>query len=117
MLRLIHPQQGGQSTRPSKGRRSAALHLTPEEAQHLRAAIRNVARAYGGMDVLAAVVGAPVTTFRKALSRRRRPSGILAIRVAQAAGMSVAALLTGQLADAGRCAACGSRIGERRAAS
>ena len=117
MLRIVHPAREGQGTRPPKGRRSAALSLTAEDAQHFRAAIRNTARAYGGMDVLAAVVGAPVSTFRKALNKRRRPSAILALRVAQAAGMSVEAILSGQLTDAGRCAACGSRVSERRAAS
>jgi DNA-binding phage protein len=115
MLRIVHPAREGQGTRLPKKRRSPALCLSPEEAQHLRAAIRNVARAYGGMAVLAAVIGAPVATLNNSLNKRRRPSATMALRVAKAAGMSVEAILSGQLAAAGRCAACGSRIGERRA--
>ena len=63
--------------------------------------------------MLAAVVGAPIATFHKSLNKRRRPSAILALRVAKAAGMSVEAILSGQLTDAGRCAACGSHISDR----
>jgi DNA-binding phage protein len=117
MLRIVHPAPAGKDTRLPKKRRSAALCLTPEEAQHLRVAIRNVARAYGGMAVLAEVIGAPVATLHNSLNKRRRPSATMALRVAKAAGMSVESVLSGQLSAAGRCQACGSRIGERRAAS
>jgi hypothetical protein len=47
----------------------------------------------------------PVHTLYQAASRRRRASGILAIRLARAAGMSVEAILTGKLTEAGRCLA------------
>jgi hypothetical protein len=55
-LRLVHPPPEGQGPRLSKGRRSPALFLTAVEERHLRATIKNTARAYGGM-VLASVLG------------------------------------------------------------
>ena len=94
------------------------MSLTDEEAQHFRAALRNTARAYGGFPVLAEVIGVPVATLYQTVNKkRRRPSGILAIRLAKAAGMSVEAILTGKLTPAGRCAACGSHMSDRRATS
>jgi len=56
-LGLVHPTPVKQRTRPSKGGHSATLSLTKEETRHFRAALRNTARAYGGMPVLAGVVG------------------------------------------------------------
>lgn len=114
-LRLIKPSTGGQSTRPPKGRRSAALSLTPEETRHFRAALRNVARALGGHAVLASIVGVPVHTLHRAFTRR--PSAGLVLRVAQAGGMSMNAVIGPALSEAGRCSSCGSRIGAGRAAS
>lgn len=115
MIRLVHPAPAGPVTRPSKGRRSAVLSLTPEETRHLRASIRNVSRAYGGVDVLAGVVGVPASTLHQALNKRRHPSAGLALRVARAAGMSMEAVIGPTLSAAGRCAACGSRVADRRA--
>ncbi len=118
MLRIVHPAPSGQATRPPKGRRSAALSLTSDEVRHFRAALRNICRAYGGVDVLAGVVGVPASTLHQALNKKRRPSAVLVLRVARAAGMHVEALLSGQLSPAGRCPACGARAGhaaERRA--
>jgi hypothetical protein len=78
-LHLVHPTPVKQRTRRSKGGRSATLSLTEEETRHFRAALRNTARAYGGMPVLAGVVGVPVGTLHQALSKRgRRPSAELA---------------------------------------
>lgn len=116
MLRLVHPApDGGQAPRPPKGRRSAALLLTPEEVRHFRAALRNIIRAFGSTACLAAAVGLPVDTLYGAA--RRPLSAALALRVARAAGMHVEALLSGQLSEAGRCQACGARVGaERRSA-
>jgi hypothetical protein len=120
MLRLVHPAREGQDplARPPKGRCPAVLRLTPEEGRHVRAALVNVARAYGGVAVLASVIGVPPQTlWRLTGPKGQPPSAILAIRLAKAAGMSTEAILTGQLSPAGRCQACGSRIGEGRAAS
>jgi hypothetical protein len=117
MLRIVHPPaEGGQVTRPPKGRRSAALGLTAEEVRHLRAATRNAVRAYGSAGALAAVVGVPVQTICGVTAAKgRRPSGTLAIRIANAAGMSVEAMIGPVLNEIGRCAACGARVGDRRA--
>ena len=112
-LRLVHPAPEVQTPRPPKGRRSATMSLSAEEAQHFRAALRNIARAYGGHAVLAAVVGVRVQSLHQALKKGRLPSAILALRVAQAAGMHLETLLTGQLTAAGRCKSCGSRVGDK----
>lgn len=114
MLRLAHPAPAGQGTDPPKrrrGSRAPALALTPDEVRHLRAAIVATARAYGGFPVLAHVTGIPVQALYKA--KRRRPCGVLAIRVAKAAGTPLEAILSGKLTEAGRCTACGSRAAER----
>lgn len=118
MLRLL-PQPGeGQdppAVRRRKGAKPAALTLTAEEVRHTRAALTNAARAYGGMDVLATVLGIPVASLYR-ISKRRRPSGTLAIRIASAAGVSVEAMLSGALNAAGRCSTCGHRAGDGRLA-
>jgi len=113
MLRLIHPRPEGDGPRPPKRRRgpSPCLSLTTEETRHFRAALRNVARAYGGFPVLADVVGVPVKSLYQALLRH--PSPGLALRVARAAGMSLEAVIGPTLNEAGRCLSCGSRIGDR----
>jgi hypothetical protein len=115
MLRIVHPPaEGGQVTRPPKGRRSAALSLTAEEVRHLRAATRNAVRAYGSASALAAVVGVPAHTIHTVTAAKGpRPSGTLAIRIAKAAGMSVEAIIGPALNEAGRCTSCGARVGDR----
>lgn len=115
MLRLVHPAPSGQGIDPPKRRRgpSPVLSLTAEEAQHFRAALRNAARAYGSWACLASAIGVPVASLTQAIGKRRRPSGVLVIRAAKAAGMSVEAMLSGSLSPAGRCQACGSRVGNR----
>jgi hypothetical protein len=118
MLRIVHPAREGQGTRSPGGRRrprSARLSLNAEELQHFRAALGNIARAYGSRACLAEVIGIPAQTLHHAADRRRRPCGMLVIRLAQAGGMSVEAVLGGALSPAGRCKACGTRIGTRPA--
>ncbi len=111
MLRLVHPAPAGQEAPARrKGARSPALSMTASEAASFKAALRNVARAYGGFDVLAAVVGVPVGTLHDAMTPKRLPSAALALRVAHAAGMRVEALLTPTLSEVGRCNACGARV-------
>jgi hypothetical protein len=113
MLRLVHPAREGQGTDPPtrrKGYKAPALFLTADEARHLRATVKNVARAYGSLECLAAVLGiGPGVLTRKS----RRPSPGLALAVARAAGMSLEAVIGGKLSPAGRCEACGSRVGDR----
>jgi DNA-binding phage protein len=110
MLRLVHPAREGQDPPARrKGARSPALALSPSEATAFRAALRNVARAYGGFPCLAAVVGVPVETLYAATGRRGSPSPALVLRVARAAGMHAEALLSPVLSEVGRCNACGAR--------
>ena len=114
MLRLLRPDTPGQGTDPPKrrkGSRSPSLFLTPDEARHVRAALTATARAYGGMDVLATVLGVPVGTLYNLASASKCPSGILAIRLAAAASMTVEAVLSGKLTEAGRCPTCGAKKG------
>ena len=121
MLILVHPAPAGQGPGTSKGRRprpSPALILSDEEVRHVRAAVRNTARAYGGNAVLADVMGVPADTISGVLtSRKHRASGTFAIRLARAAGASVEAILTGAISEATRCTTCGHRVGEGRVAA
>jgi hypothetical protein len=112
MLRLVHPAPEGQPTDPParrRGHKAPALFIADEEARHLRATIKNTGRAYGSVACLAAAIGVKPGV----LSSKRRPSAALALAVARAAGMTVEAVLGGKLSAAGRCAACGSRVGDR----
>jgi hypothetical protein len=118
MLRLAHPAPRGQGTDPPKRRkftRASARILTADEVRHVRAALVNAARAYGGFDVLASVLGVRATLLYSLA--QRRPSGIFAIRLASAAGISVEAVLSGALTTAGRCPTCGTRAGSGRISS
>ena len=121
MLRLVHPRPEGQGSRTPKGRRarpSPSLLLSDEEVRHVRAAVRNTARAYGGIAVLADVMGVPPDTISGVLtSRKHRASGTFAIRLARAAGASVEAILTGAISEAARCTTCGHRVGAGRVAT
>lgn len=96
MLRLLRPETPGQGpAAPARRKwsRAPALSLTADEVRHFRAALENAARAYGGADVLAAAMGVPVATLYTAKGSSRAPSGILAIRLAAAAGVTVEAVL------------------------
>lgn len=120
MLRIVHPAREGQPTDPPvrrKGARAAVYSLTPDESRHLRASIQNAARAYGGVDCLAAAMGVPRGTLYQAnrQTNRRRASVALALLVARAAGMSLEAVISGKLSPAGQCKACGARAGAGRA--
>jgi hypothetical protein len=102
MLRLAHPAPQGQGpTAPKrrKGSRAPAFSFTAEEVRHFRAALANAARAFGGVDALAAAMGVRVTTLY-AVKAKRCPCGLLAIRLASAAGIPVETVLTGTLRPA-----------------
>lgn len=111
MLRLVHPAPSGQGIDPPKrrpGSRSAALILTPEEVQHVRTAIRNLARAYGTWGCLALVMGIPEHSLQQAVNRRNgRPSAAMVLLAARAGGTTVEQILSGKIAPAGRCPTCG----------
>ncbi|MDC0745353.1 transcriptional regulator [Polyangium mundeleinium] len=108
MLRLVHPAPRGQGTRPPKGRKSPSLLPTSEERKRIRATIRNVARAYGGLDVLAAVVGVHRTTLIRAAEST---SYAVAVLLARAAGIPVEQVLAGRPHVVGACALCGRKGG------
>jgi hypothetical protein len=114
MLRIVHPPGTGNNTDPPKrrGYRAPALFLNDTEVHNLRIAIRNTARAHGGFAKLAKAIGMRMDTLHS-VTRHKRPSATIALRVAQAAGMAVEVLLSGKLTEAGCCPTCGSRIGER----
>lgn len=114
MLRLVHPTPVGQEGPRPPGRRrvSPVLSLSREEEQHVRAATKNLARAYGSLDCLAKAMGLPIDTmYRATTTKRRRVSGTFAIRLAKAGGVSVETVLGGQLAAMGRCLTCGHKPG------
>ncbi|MFT3775240.1 MAG: transcriptional regulator [Minicystis sp.] len=113
MLRLVHPAREGQDPPARrKGAHSPALSLTADEARHVRAALQNARRAFGTWGCLAAAIGCAVGTLKQS-----RPGLALAVRVAQAAGVSVEAMLSGALTAAGRCPTCGHRAGDGRIAA
>jgi hypothetical protein len=93
MLRLAHPAPAGQGTDPPKRRRgfpAPALSLTDDEARAVRAAARNIARTYGSLRKLAAVLDVNPGVLT---SKRRRPSAGLAVALARVSKMSVDAVL------------------------
>lgn len=109
MLRLVHPASQGKDPRPPKGCRSPALFPTPEESDRLRAALRNLRRAYGTWSCLAEVMGVPVKTLMGVIGRRTPGSYGIAIRAARAGGIPVEQILSPGVAVAGRCALCGRK--------
>jgi hypothetical protein len=105
MLRLVHPSPKGQEKRARKPHDRSHYTPTPEEQARIHAAIRNVARAYGGRDVLASVMG---VSEGRLLGRHTRSYGF-AYLLARAAGIPVEQLLSGQPHFVGSCALCGRK--------
>jgi hypothetical protein len=91
---------------------ASALALTSDEERHVTTALKGIAHAYGGYVPLARAMGIQVRALYKAAGRRR-PSAMLAIRLAQAAGTSVDAVLAGRLTDDRACAMCGAHGGDQ----
>ncbi len=114
MLSIVKAPQEGQEKRASKPKRatSPALSLTPQESNRVRAAIRTLKRAYGGYDVLAAVMGVKAITLESIIWRRSPGSYGIAVLLARAAGVSVESLLS-PLASVEVCPTCGARKGAR----
>ncbi|TKD08962.1 hypothetical protein E8A74_14360 [Polyangium fumosum] len=72
----------------------------------MRAAERNIARAYGGRAVLAAVMG---VSLEAVSNIRREGSYAVAVLLARAAGITVEQVLSGRPHVAGACALCGRK--------
>ncbi len=107
MLRLVHPAPPAQP-RPRKHHPAAALFLTGEEARHAKAALRNLCLRHG-WKALAEAMGVPLVTLHAATSARSRPTLMLYYRAAQAAKVSLEALLSGKVGLADRCPSCGGK--------
>jgi len=105
MLRLVHPAPQGKEKRTRNLRRLPSRSPTAEEQQRIHAALRNIARAYGGCDVLAEVMGVSEST----LHHRQTRSYGFAFLLARAAGIPVEQLLSGQPHVVGACALCGRK--------
>jgi hypothetical protein len=105
MLRLVHPSPKGQEKRTSKGRRSESLTPNAEEQQRIYAALDSIARAYGGRDVLASVMGVSLEVVK---GRKPRSYGF-AILLARAAGVPVEQILSPGLTDVRSCSVCGRK--------
>ncbi len=116
-LRLVVPP-GQAPARPPRGRHARALFLTPDECRHLATSLHNLRRAFGTWACLADAMGVREALLVRAAANDRngRGSPALALVVARVAGMSVEAVLSGTLSAAGKCEACGSRIGAAHAA-
>ncbi len=104
MIMLVHPSGGGNTPARRRHCPSPTLSLTADEARHVHTAIRGVARTYGGIKALATALGVKEGTLAS-----KRPSAGLAVAVARIAGLSLDAMLTGRLTDAGTCPACGGK--------
>ncbi|MBK9265401.1 MAG: transcriptional regulator [Polyangiaceae bacterium] len=105
MLRLVHPRKEGQEKVARRRHDRTNHNPTPEEQKRIHAAIKNVARAYGGRDVLAAVMGFAKGTL---YSRETRSYGF-AYLLARAAGITIEQLLSGQPHAVGSCPLCGRK--------
>jgi hypothetical protein len=97
--------------RRPRSRRS--FELTEAEQVNVRRALRALHARHGGWHVLARQTGAKPATIAKAASidsdRRYAPSAGLALRVAQAAGISVDDLLSGAWLREVPCPLCGRK--------
>jgi hypothetical protein len=92
-LRLVPPPDTAPKRR--SGARSRALSLTPDEIRHLAAAVRAVARSYGGKAGLARVLGVDPGILNPG---RRHPHAGLAVALWRLSGMPLDVILRGKLA-------------------
>jgi hypothetical protein len=106
MLRLVHPNDGGQAPRPRR-RPPLRFNLTKDEAAHFRVVLQNLCRVYGTWLALGTKLGACHSTLWRVARGKKRPSGDIIILAARAARMTVEQVLSGKLDVAGRCPTCG----------
>lgn len=99
MLTLVRPPRGGNGGSPPsrrKGLHAPSLSLTPDEARHLRASIRNIARTkYGTLRRLAGALEVPAALLG---SWRGYRSPALAVAIWRLTGTPLEELLRGTLA-------------------
>ncbi|WP_437836663.1 helix-turn-helix domain-containing protein [Sorangium sp. So ce1153] len=105
MQLYLIPPDGGQGERVPP-RRRPCLSLTPVQRKRLRAALRNLRKAYGSWSCLAEVMGMAVDSLKGIAYGRDSGSPGTAQRAAKAAGVTVEQLLGG-LTAADRCPTCG----------
>ena len=94
-LRLLPPPGEGPAGRRKGGRQCPALRLTPDEVRHLSAAVRAVARSYGGKAGLARVLGCDPGTLNPG---RKHPGAALAVALWRLSGLPLDVILRGKLA-------------------
>ncbi len=109
MLTLVRSPSGGQEG-GHPPRKIPVLSLLPAESARLRATLRNLRQAYGGWDVLAAVMGVYRKSIEKVARGARPGSPGMLLRAARAAGCSVERLLA-PLSSVDACPACGRKGG------
>jgi DNA-binding phage protein len=92
--------------RPANRTRRAS-DLTPEEQDHVKAALRVLRTRLGGTAKLAEALTMNAGTLSWMLSRTGKPSAGTALRAARLAGVSVEELLSGAWPRPGSCPHCG----------
>jgi len=86
--------------------------LAEPEQRRVRAAISSLAKAYGGIGVLASVMGVSLHQLREVRNARWNVSIGMAVRVARAGGSTLEKLIS-PMGSVSICPTCGA---ERRAA-
>ena len=98
LVRLLAPKPRYTKRRPV---------FTEAQQAWLRSSLRNAARAFGGRPCLAAALGMSLDRLSGAMKDRNRVSAEIVVRLAQATGAPLDALLRPGGEDAGRCPTCG----------
>ncbi|MDI1481460.1 transcriptional regulator [Polyangium sp. y55x31] len=107
-LTLIRPSHEGQE-RIRLPKRTRKAHFPPAEQSRIRAALRNLRRAFGSWSCLGAVTGYASETLVGAACQPNRATPTLVYRVARAVGLTVDELLRPGLRDADACPTCGRK--------
>ena len=100
------PGQGGDPPTRRRKQKARQRSLTDGEAMRLAAALRHLRALYGGLDVLASVMGMSVNAIANVIAGREHPGPGMARRAAKAAGKSLDGLIGG-IASADVCPHCG----------
>lgn len=109
MLRLVHPAPQGQEIRAPK-RPLFRRTLTAEESKHVRAAMKNLCRFYGGWAPIAELTGFAKNTLKhSAHNPRERISAGMALAIAELTRIPVEHLLSGRPREIGVCPTCGRK--------